>query len=112
LAPKDQDVSACDPSSRPAHYVAMCRDTGEMAWLFPMVASDQAGATQVWSKCFGRYLRKTVGVVHAATVVHSFRHGFKDWPAQRAFLWKHTTRSWANQAPLREPRGRRLSCQL
>jgi integrase len=59
-------------------YAAARKTTGELAWLFPTVAPDQAGAVQAWSKWFGRYLRKTVGIVDTAKVFHSFRHGFKD----------------------------------
>ena len=59
-------------------YVAMRRSFGDVAWLFPTVAPDQAGAVQAWSKWFGRYLRNTVGVVDETKVFHSFRHGFKD----------------------------------
>lgn len=59
-------------------YVAMRRDAGETAWLFPTVAPDQPRAVQAWSKWFGRYLRITVGIVDTTKVFHSFRHGFKD----------------------------------
>jgi hypothetical protein len=59
-------------------YVAMRRDTGETAWLFPTVAPDQERAVQAWSKWFGGFFRKTVGIVDATKVFHSFRHGFKD----------------------------------
>jgi integrase len=59
-------------------YVASRKDSGETAWLFPTVAPDKKGAVQAWSKWFGRYLRKTVGIVDATKVFHSFRHGFKD----------------------------------
>jgi integrase len=59
-------------------YVAMRKDTGDAAWLFPTVAPDQVGGVQAWSKWFGRYLRNTVGIVDTTKVFHSFRHGFKD----------------------------------
>lgn len=60
-------------------YVAERRRDGEDAWLFPLVAPVLGrAAVAAWSKWFGRYLRKHVGVLDAAKVYHSFRHGFKD----------------------------------
>ena len=60
-------------------YVAERKREGEDAWLFPLVAPVLGrAAVAAWSKWFGRYLRKHVGVRDTAKVYHSFRHGFKD----------------------------------
>jgi integrase len=59
-------------------YVEMRRRFGETAWLFPTVEPNQHRALAAWSKWFGRYLRRTVGVMDSTKVFHSFRHGFKD----------------------------------
>jgi integrase len=60
-------------------YVALRRrEDGDNAWLFPLVAPDQARGLSAWSKWFGRYLRVTAGVEDANNVFHSFRHGFQD----------------------------------
>jgi integrase len=54
------------------------QSSGAKAWLFPMVAPDQGSALSAWSKWFGRYLRRTIGVMDSNKVFHSFRHSFKD----------------------------------
>jgi integrase len=60
-------------------YVAARKLEGDDAWLFPLVAPEHGRARiAAWSKWFGRYLRRTVGVLDTAKVFHSFRHGFKD----------------------------------
>jgi integrase len=59
-------------------YVEKRRSEGEHAWLFPTVAPDQERALSAWSKWFGRYLRKIVGIKNTDRVFHSFRHGVKD----------------------------------
>lgn len=60
-------------------YVAERKRGGADAWLFPLVAPEHGRARiAAWSKWFGGYLRKHVGVADTAKVYHSFRHGFKD----------------------------------
>lgn len=49
------------------------------ASLFPLLQKDKYGKlTQVWSKWFGRHLRR-VGVIESSKVYHSYRHGMKDF---------------------------------
>lgn len=48
------------------------------SWLFPTVAPDQGRALAAWSKWFGQYLRKRIGVSDPDRVFHSFRHCFQD----------------------------------
>jgi len=43
--------------------------------LKPDTMGDESGN---WSKWFGKYLRKTVGITDKRIVFHSFRHKFKD----------------------------------
>jgi integrase len=59
-------------------YVEGRARDGEQAWLFPAVAPDQGRALSAWGKWWSRYLRQTVGIIDAARVFHSFRHGFQD----------------------------------
>lgn len=59
-------------------YVAARRKVGDSDWLFPTVAPDQKGALRAWSKWWGHYLRKSVGITDRRKVFHSFRHGFQD----------------------------------
>lgn len=59
-------------------YVEARRKEGDAAWLFPTVAPDQKGALRAWSKWWGHYLRKSVGITDRRKVFHSFRHGFQD----------------------------------
>lgn len=47
--------------------------------LFPDLVPDCHGhITGNWSKWFGRYLRKTIGITNPKKVYHSLRHCFKD----------------------------------
>jgi hypothetical protein len=47
--------------------------------LFPGLKRDtRETLTGNWSKWFGRYLRKTMGITEKRKVFHSFRHTFKD----------------------------------
>jgi len=59
-------------------YVAARAGDGASSWLFPTVAPDQRGALAAWSKWFGQYLRKRIGVSDPDRVFHSFRHSFQD----------------------------------
>lgn len=59
-------------------YVAKRALDGPEAWLFPAVAPDQRRALAAWSKWFGQYLRKPIGVTNPDRVFHSFRHSFQD----------------------------------
>jgi integrase len=59
------------------HVAERARD-GADAWLFPSVAPDQRRALSAWSKWFGYYLRKQIGVANPDRVFHSFRHSFQD----------------------------------
>ena len=64
-------------------YVAERKRDGMDAWLFPLISPEHGTAKPqrrraAWSKWFGGYLRKHVGVADTAKVFHSFRHGFKD----------------------------------
>jgi hypothetical protein len=42
------------------------------------VAPDQRRALAAWSKWFGQYLRKEIGISDPDRVFHSFRHAFQD----------------------------------
>ncbi|MDK9725985.1 MAG: phage integrase N-terminal SAM-like domain-containing protein [Sterolibacteriaceae bacterium MAG5] len=47
--------------------------------LFPDLKPDRHGhITGNWSKWFGRYLRKDIGITNRKKVFHSLRHSFKD----------------------------------
>ena len=47
--------------------------------LFPDIKTDRMGVlTGNWSKWWGRYMRKTIGITDKRKVFHSFRHTFKD----------------------------------
>jgi integrase len=59
-------------------YVTTRTLDGAEAWLFPSVAPDQRRALAAWSKWFGQYLRKPIGVTSPDRVFHSFRHSFQD----------------------------------
>jgi integrase len=59
-------------------YVAERACAGSDAWLFPTVAPDQHRALAAWSKWFGQYLRKEIGISDPDRVFHSFRHAFQD----------------------------------
>jgi integrase len=60
-------------------FVAERRRDGADAWLFPLIAPEKGRASiSAWSKWFGRYLRRTAGVVDTNKVFHSFRHKFSD----------------------------------
>ncbi len=64
-------------------YVAERKRDGADAWLFPLIAPEHGRAKPqrrcaAWSKWWGGYLRRHVGVLDTAKVFHSFRHGFKD----------------------------------
>jgi integrase len=59
-------------------YVTARTLDGAEAWLFPSVAPDQRRALAAWSKWFGQYLRKPIGVTSPDRVFHSFRHSFQD----------------------------------
>jgi integrase len=55
------------------------RRQGAAAWLFPLIAPDKGrSGVGAWSKWFGRYLRKQVGITDTAKVFHSFRHSAND----------------------------------
>jgi len=59
-------------------YVAKMRAEHQTR-LFPLVsATPGLQVTALWSKWFGRYLRKTIGIKDRRKCFHSFRHGFKD----------------------------------
>jgi len=60
-------------------FVAERRGEKPDAWLFPLVspATGRAGI-KAWSKWWGKYLRKRVGVTDTNKVFHSFRHGVQD----------------------------------
>jgi integrase len=60
-------------------FVAERRGENPDAWLFPLVspATGRAGI-KAWSKWWGKYLRKRVGVTDTNKVFHSFRHGVQD----------------------------------
>jgi len=58
-------------------YVAARARDGASSWLFPTVAPDQRGALAAWSKWFGQYLRKRIGVSDPDRVFHSFRHSLQ-----------------------------------
>jgi integrase len=60
-------------------FVAERRSESLDAWLFPLVspATGRAGI-KAWSKWWGNYLRKRVGVTNTNKVFHSFRHGVQD----------------------------------
>lgn len=59
-------------------YVGWRARDGSSSWLFPTVAPDQRRALAAWSKWFGQYLRKRIGVSDPDRVFHSFRHYFQD----------------------------------
>ncbi|WP_343208230.1 site-specific integrase [Bradyrhizobium sp. Ai1a-2] len=59
-------------------YVKQRARDGADAWLFPLIAPDQRRALSAWSKWFGNYLRKQIGVTSPDRVFHSFRHSFQD----------------------------------
>lgn len=55
------------------------RESGDDAWLFPLISPETGRAgVKAWSKWWGGYLRKNIGVKDSAKVFHSFRHGVKD----------------------------------
>jgi len=59
-------------------YVRAVKKTGA-THLFPELRPDRYGRRAGnWSKWFGRYLRKDVGIEDRRLVFHSFRHTFKD----------------------------------
>lgn len=59
-------------------YVAQMRAERQIR-LFPLVSSTPGlQVTAMWSKWFGRYLRKKIGIKDRRKCFHSFRHGFKD----------------------------------
>ncbi len=59
-------------------YVASLRGVGETQ-LFPRLRRDNRGSmSAMWSKFWGRYARKTIGITDPRKVFHSFRHSFKD----------------------------------
>jgi integrase len=59
------------------HVIERAR-AGTHAWLFPLVAPNKKRAVSAWSKWFGHYLRKQIGVSDPDRVFHSFRHSFQD----------------------------------
>jgi integrase len=59
-------------------YVAERAHDGRDAWLFPLVAPSERRAVSAWSKWFGQYLRKHIGISNPDRVFHSFRHSFQD----------------------------------
>jgi integrase len=59
-------------------YVAERARDGEDAWLFPPLAPSERRAVSAWSKWFGHYLRKQIGVSNPDRVFHSLRHNFQD----------------------------------
>jgi integrase len=59
-------------------YVADRAHDGQDAWLFPLVAPSEWRAIAAWSKWFGHYLRKPMGISNPNRVFHSFRHSFQD----------------------------------
>jgi integrase len=59
-------------------YVADLQKRGEER-LFPEIKADRMGVlTGNWSKWWGRYMRKKIGITDERKVFHSFRHTFKD----------------------------------
>lgn len=59
-------------------YVQQVRRSGAGGRLFPRLESTSAsGQVAAWSKWFGRYLRKQVGVTDPRKTFHSLRHTFK-----------------------------------
>lgn len=52
---------------------------GDGALLFPALKPDRHGyTTGNWSKWWGRYARKVIGITDRKKVFHSFRHAFED----------------------------------
>jgi hypothetical protein len=58
-------------------FIEQRRADGENAWLFPLVAPDNPGAAEAWTKWFGRHIR-SLGITDKAKVFHSLRHNFID----------------------------------
>lgn len=59
-------------------FVARMRDAGEVR-LFPQLKADAKGKLSGnWSKWWGRYARKVLGIKSRLKVFHSTRHAFKD----------------------------------
>jgi integrase len=46
--------------------------------LFPLIPDSHGKKTGNWSKWYGRYSRKVIGITDPLLVFHSFRHTFKD----------------------------------
>ena len=58
--------------------VERCRNNGQQR-LFPQLVPDSKGKySGSWSRWWGRYARKVIGINSRRKVFHSFRHGFKD----------------------------------
>lgn len=59
-------------------FVQSARSKGQLR-LFPQLVPDSKGAySGSWSKWWGIYARKTIGIFDPRKVFHSYRHGFKD----------------------------------
>ena len=60
-------------------FVAKRRRESSDAWLFPLISPETGrSGVKAWSKWWGNYLRKVVGLTDTRKVFHSFRHGVTD----------------------------------
>ena len=60
-------------------YIATVNSSDKKKLLFPALTPDSKGKlTGNWSKWWGRYARKELGITDPRKVFHSFRHTFKD----------------------------------